>query len=119
MKKCLCICLVLFLLISLSACGAKEQTAQIVRTFEKNLDPVGDIWETYYEMSDGTWCTDSHTYQHCLELAGDFAQITVLGNREDISYNEAFMNLGFSSLSTDYFSPEEAVIVRVEFTAVA
>lgn len=125
MKNILCICLTLLLLLSFSACGPeKEKTPEaqnptVVRTFEESQNGDDYTWVTYYEMSDGTWKTDSHTYKYCLELKGDFAIITVLSNRENISYNEAFMNLGFSSLSTDYFSPEDAVIARVKYNTVA
>jgi len=125
MKNILCICVVLLLLLSLSACAPEEektpeaQNPTVVRTFEESQNGDDYTWVTYYEMSDGTWKIDSHTYKYCLELEGDFAKITVLSNRENISYNEAFMNLGFSSLSTDYFSPEEAVIARVEYNNVA
>jgi hypothetical protein len=123
MKKYLSVCLAFLLLLSLSACAQKEEKASgtlsptVVRTFEEGESGDDHIWVAYYEMSDGTWKTDSHTYKYCLALEGDFAKITVLSNREDISYNEAFVNLGFSSLSTDYFSPEEAAIVRVVYNS--
>ena len=124
MKKYLSVCLAFLLLLSLSACAPKEEKAPgtlsptVVRTFEEGENGDDHIWVAYCEMSDGTWKTDAHTYQYCLVLEGDFAQITVLSNREDITYDEAFMNLGFSSLSTDYFTPEEAVIVRVVYNTI-
>ena len=123
MKKHLSVCLAFLLLLSLCACTPKEEKAPgtlnptVVRTFEEGENGDDHIWVAYYEMSDGTWKTDAHTYHYCLVLEGDFAQITVLSNREDITYDEAFMNLGFSSLSTDYFTPEEAVIARVVYNS--
>lgn len=123
MRKMLQLLFAIILIIAFCGCTPKgtpeAQNPTVVRTFEESQNGDDYTRVTYYEMSDGTWKTDSHTYKYCLELEGDFAKITVLSNRENISYNEAFMNLGFSSLSTDYFSPEDAVIARVEYNNVA
>ena len=121
MKKHLCVGLAFLLIFLLSACAPKEektpevQSPTVARTFEMGENENEHTWVTYYEMSDGTWKTDSYAYKYRLELEGDFAKITVLSNRDDITYSEAFMNLGFSSRSADYFVPEDAAIVRVVY----
>lgn len=127
MKKYLSIFFAFLLLLSLSACALEEEKASevqnptVIRTFDKNLDAEGDFGITYYEMSDGTWKTDTYTYKYCLELSGEIPgsdyvwEFTVLSNREDLTFDDAFWASGFSSLSTDYFAPEDAVIVRVVY----
>ena len=126
MKNILCICVVLLLLLSLSACAPPEEKAQqvqnptVVRTFEENENE--HTWVTYYEMSDGTWKTDNCAYKYCLELSGKVPGtdsvwvFTVLSNREDLTFDDAFWASGFSSNLSDYFSPEEARIVRTNFS---
>lgn len=125
MKNVLCICLTLLLLLSFSACAPEEektpeaQNPTVVRTFEKNENE--HTWVTYYEMSDGTWKTDAYAYKYCLELSGKAPgteadwKFIVLSNREDLTFDDAFWASGFSSDQSDYFSPEEAVIVRTNF----
>lgn len=126
MKNILCICVVLLLLLSLSACALEEektpeaQNPTVVRTFEENENE--HTWVTYYEMSDGTWKTDNCAYKYCLELSGKVPGtdsvwvFTVLSNREDLTFDDAFWASGFSSNLSDYFSPEEARIVRTNFS---
>ena len=116
MKKYLSVCLAFLLLLSLSACAQKEEKASetlsptVVRTFEEGESGDDHIWVAYYEMSDGTWRTDAHTYQYCLVLEGDFAQITVLSNREDVTYDEAF------KASLAYFDGDELIYFGAEET---
>ena len=126
MKKYLSVCLAFLLLLSLSACTPGEEKAPgtlsptVVRTFEKNENE--HTWVTYYEMSDGTWKTDNCAYKYCLELSGKVPGtdsvwvFTVLSNREDLTFDDAFWASGFSSNLSDYFSPEEARIVRTNFS---
>ena len=112
MKK-LLIKSVLFLTLILSlflvsACAKKE--AGIKNTIEGSR-------KTYYEMTDGTFKCDEYTYKYRLEISGRMpsaakdSTFVYLSNKEDISFEQAWKAAGFSSLSTDYFSPEDAVLV--------
>lgn len=125
MKKYLSVFFAFLLLLSLYACAPKEEKAPgtlsptVVRTFE--ADDEEGVWVTYYEMSDGTWKTDTHTYKYCLELSGEVPgtdsvrAFTVLSNREDLTFDDALWATGISSDSSDYFAPEEARIVCANF----
>ena len=112
MKK-LLIKSVLFLTLILSlflvsACAKKE--AGIKNTIEGSR-------KTYYEMTDGTFKCEEYTYKYRLEISGRIpnaakdSTFVYLSNKEDISFEQAWRAAGFSSLSTDYFSPEDAVLV--------
>ena len=112
MKK-LLIKSVLFLTLILSlflvsACAKKE--AGIKNTIEGSR-------KTYYEMTDGTFKCEEYTYKYRLEISGRIpnaakdSTFVYLSNKEDISFEQAWKAAGFSSLSTDYFSPEDAVLV--------
>ena len=74
---------------------------------------------TYYEMSDGTWKTDSHTYQYKLELTGRMhvavkdSTYIILSNTDDITFDQAWKASGLSSNLDDYFKEEDAVIVGI------
>lgn len=117
--------IVLALMVTLCACIPKNgndlggQNLTVVRTFE--ADDEEGVWVTYYEMSDGTWKTDTHTYKYCLELSGEVPgtdsvrAFTVLSNREDLAFDDALWATGISSDSSDYFAPEEARIVCANF----
>ena len=105
------ISLIFTLILSLflvSACAKKEDG--IKNTIEGSR-------KTYYEMTDGTWMCEDHTYKHRLEISGRIpnaakdSTFVYLSNKEDISFEQAWKAAGFSSLSTDYFSPEDAVLV--------
>ncbi len=91
-----------------SACAKKEDG--IKNTIEGSR-------KTYYEMTDGTWMCEDHTYKHRLEISGRIpnaakdSTFVYLSNKKDISFEQAWKAAGFSSLSTDYFSPEDAVLV--------
>lgn len=127
MKKYLCACLALLLLLSFSACGVEgekdpvTQETTVVRTFEMGENENEHTWVTYYEMSDGTWKIDNYVYKYCFALSGEVPgtnlvwEFTVLSNREDLTFEDAFWASGFSSNLSDYFSPEEARIVRTNF----
>lgn len=78
------------------------------------------ITTTYYEMSDGTWKTDQHTYQYRLVITGrlnnaakDITYI-ILSNIENISFEQAWKASGLSSNSDDYFRAEDAVFVATK-----
>ena len=74
----------------------------------------------YYEMSDGTWKTDDHTYKYRLEITGRMpnaakdSTYVYLSNIEDISFERAYMAAGLSSNMDDYFAPEDAVLVAMK-----
>ena len=112
MKKLLVKSISFFILILslflVSACAKKEDG--IKNTIEGSR-------KTYYEMTDGTWVCEEHTYKYRLEISGRIpnaakdSTFVYLSNKEDISFEQAWKAAGFSSLSTDYFSPEDAVLV--------
>ena len=74
----------------------------------------------YYEMTDGTWKTDDHTYKYRLEITGRMSgavkdsTFVYLSNIEEISFERAYMAAGLSSNMNDYFDPEEAVLVAMK-----
>ena len=112
MKKLLVKSISFFILILslfvISACAKKE--AGIKNTIEGSR-------KTYYEMTDGTFKCEEYTYKYRLEISGRIpnaakdSTFVYLSNKEDISFDQAWKAAGFSSLSTDYFSPEDAVLV--------
>lgn len=71
----------------------------------------------YYEMSDGTWKTDDHTYRYRLEITGRTGAavkdttFVFLSNIEDISFEQAWKASGLSSNMADYFKEEDAKFV--------
>ncbi|MBR2667729.1 MAG: immunogenic protein [Oscillospiraceae bacterium] len=107
MKKILLLLLCVLLLIPIAGCAEKPAVKD---TVEGNM-------RTYYEMTDGTWMCDGHTYQYRLEIGGRMPNaakdsvFTYLSNIEEISFQQAYMAAGVSSSSEDYFLPEEAVLV--------
>jgi hypothetical protein len=74
----------------------------------------------YYEMTDGTWKTDEHTYKYRLEITGRMNEaakdstFVYLSNIKDISFERAYMAAGLSSNSDDYFAPQDAVLVAMK-----
>ena len=74
----------------------------------------------YYEMSDGTWRTDTHTYKYRLEITGRMngaakdRTFVFLSNLEDITFGQAWKASGLSSNTADYFEEEEAKLVAVK-----
>lgn len=106
-----------------SGLGQNEGGSDIVAVYEANTDleaiPDGEftIFTTYYELSDGTWSTETQTYKYKLEItgrAGSAVKDTTylyLSNIEDISFNKAMMAAGLSSNTNDYFDPEDAVFI--------
>lgn len=73
----------------------------------------------YYKMSDGTWKTDHDTYQYRLEITGRLnaaakdSTFVYLSNTKDITFEQAWKASGLSSLLSDYFKEEEAVLVAI------
>ena len=79
------------------------------------------IFVKHYEMSDGTWKTDKHTYQYRLEVTGRInnaaSDITFvyLSNVEDISFDKAWKAAGLSSNRDDYFDSAVAILVAMKY----
>lgn len=102
----------------------------VMETFEKTIsaDSFEEwIMHTYYKMSDGTWRVDlvdeetgnvetlSYLYRVVLHdrmpNAAVDSNYIILSNRDDITFKQAYMASGFSSLLDDYFTKEEAMFV--------
>ena len=104
--------LVLALICLLSVVGCSDVPADSVKTIEGNL-------ATYYEMSDGTWQVDGHTYKYRHEITGRLHNAVVdstyvyLSNLEEITFDQAWKASGLSSNTEDYFSVEEAILVEM------
>lgn len=107
-------------------CGCLQKEPSAVKTYEKtdseqafeNDEPV--IMVKHYEMSDGTWTTDEHTYQYRLEITGRMnnavkdTTFIFLSNTEDITFEQAWKAAGFSSNMDDYFDVEVAKFVGMK-----
>lgn len=126
MKNYIACGLILTIILTLAACTASGQEPYVVKTYEKTPDEKMEEYlaastlitnVTYYEVSDGTWKTDDHSYQYRLELTGTLPNseakhtYVVLSNREDVTFDEVWKASGFSSDLNDYFKPEAARIV--------
>ena len=109
MKRVALVPLCIMLVIVFSGCTKK---AAVKNTIEGNM-------KTYYEMTDGTWMCDDHSYKYRLEITGRMPNAAVdssfvyLSNIDEISFDQAYMAAGVSSDSDDYYSPEEAVLVEM------
>lgn len=110
MKKLMIFFLTLFCLFCMTGCLAQEKEVEVLETIKTDF-------ATYYRMSDGTWKTDTHSYQYRLEITGRLnnavADITYvyLSNIENISFAQAWKASGLSSNLDDYFSSEDALLV--------
>lgn len=129
MKKLIFSILLFALVLGLSGC-AQNKDLTIVNTYEQTpsdlIEEYTDneeevTWITYYEMSDGTWKTDEHTYRYRLILTGRLnhavcdTTYTILSNTENITFDQAWKASGLSSNLDDYFKTEDAVIVAVKW----
>lgn len=111
--------------IIICACG-KEKEASVVKTYEiTELEEGAEsddfmIMEKHYEMSDGTWKTDTHTYKYRLEITGRMGSaekdstFIFLSNIEDITFEQAWKASGLSSNMADYFEEEDAKFVGMK-----
>ncbi len=128
MKKIILIIVSFVLMFGISGCS-QDKKPTVKKTFrqtpversEEYADKSEEVTlQTYYEMSDGTWRTADCTYQYKLVITGRLnnavrdTTYTILSNREDISFEEAWKASGLSSNLGDYFKPEEAVFVAVQ-----
>lgn len=108
MKKLMALVLTVVCVLGLVGCG--NQTPERTQTIESDL-------KTYYEMSDGTWECDGHTYKYRLEINGTMPNAKVsstfvyLSNMENIPFEQAYKAAGVSSNLDDYFAVEDAVLV--------
>lgn len=111
--------------VSVSTNGGADKPV-VVETYE--VTPVEEqqskydneefvIQKHHYKAIDGSWVCEGYTYKYRLEITGrtnnaakDVTYI-VLSNTKDISFEQTWKASGFSSLLSDYFLPEEAVIV--------
>ena len=109
MKRIALVLLCVLLAIPFSGCAGK---AAVKSTIEGNM-------KTYYEMTDGTWMCDDHSYKYRLEITGRMPNAAVdssfvyLSNIEEITFDQAHMAAGISSNSDDYFSQGKAVLVEM------
>lgn len=104
----------------------EEKEASVVKTYDvTDSDTAFENDELvtmvkYYEMSDGTWKTDTHTYRYRLEITGRMggaekdSTFVFLSNIENITFEQAWKAAGFSSLMSDYFDEEDARLVALK-----
>lgn len=115
----LCLSLIAASCLALAACGSQNKKNED-ETTNAAAKAVDGNMRTYYEMSDGTWMCDDHTYEYRLEISGRMpnaakdSTFVYLSNIESIPFERAYMAAGVSSNSEDYFSPEEAVLVEMQ-----
>ena len=119
---------VLLLALVLGLCGCSGE-AEVVNTFaatpeelvSERIEQGGEVTtQTYYELSDGTWKTDDCVYQYKLVVTGRLHNAvndityTILSNREEITFDQAWKASGLSSNLEDYFQAEDAVFVAIQ-----
>lgn len=101
----------------------KSVSVMFEQTPEEQIEEKMDnaeyvITKTHYQNDDGIWYADGYSYQYRLEIIGKLNQAVnnityiVLSNNEDITFEQTWKASGLSSLYTDYFKPEDAVIVE-------
>lgn len=75
------------------------------------------ITKKHYYNTEKEWCANGYTYKYRLEITGRMnnaandSTYIVLSNTENITFGQAWKAFGYSSLSTDYFNPQDAMIV--------
>ncbi len=125
-KRWIALVFAMMIALSLAACTKSGTAPEVLKTYEKTPDAKIEAYTTasttvttvtYYEMCDGTWKTDDHTYQYRLErtdmLPNSETKCTyvVLSNTADLTFDEVWKASGFSSDLNDYLKPEVARIV--------
>ena len=100
----------------------------IVKTYmESPSDKTAEYFENgkifttvkHYQLSDGTWKTDSFNYKYKLILTGRLnnavkdSTYEILSNNPDITFDMAWKASGLSSNTDDYFKEENAIIVAI------
>ncbi|MCI8694224.1 MAG: immunogenic protein [Lachnospiraceae bacterium] len=124
MKKVIGMAITALILLSLPGCSKEEPS--VVKVYEvTDSELVEEYLEKdelvtfvpYYEMSDGTWKTERHTYLYRLEITGKKhnaakeSTFVFLSNTKDITFEEAWRASGISSYSGSYFPEEDAIFV--------
>ena len=124
MKKIVAVILLSVMLFSLIGCSQKE--VSVIKTYDvTDSELTEECFENnelvtrvkYYEMSDGTWKTDDHTYQYRVEVTGRMnnaakdSMYVFLSNTKDITFDQAWKASGLSSNIDDYFKEEETKLV--------
>ncbi len=75
------------------------------------------ITKMHYYNTQKEWCAEGYTYKYRLEISGRLnnaqknTTYIVLSNFKDITFDQTWKASGLSSLMSDYFDPEDAVIV--------
>ena len=111
MKKLISFILVLVCIMGLIGC--EKRTPERIKTIEGNL-------KTYYELTDGSWECDEHTYKYRLEISGRMPNAAVdstfvyLSNQKNISFEQAYLAAGISSNLNAYFAVEDAILVDMK-----
>ncbi len=114
----------------LTGCGAlAPKTASVIHAYEVTDPELSEEYfeddklvtmVRYYEMSDGTWKTDDHTYQYRLEITGRMggaakdSTFVYLSNLPEITFDQAWKAAGLSSNMNDYFDPADTVLVEMK-----
>lgn len=103
-------------------CGGKEETALLSYDPELSAQPMtillGDLGNPI-PHEDGSWEENGLSYSSNIELTGSIpgtegnATFTVLTNRDDITFEDAWKASGLSSDTTEFFDPKDAVIVKM------
>lgn len=124
----MCMLLLSFTLIIAGCSSAKEnnEPPHVVETYDvtdtslmKEYFKEGKIvtYVKYYEMSDGTWKTDEHSYRYKKELSGrmpnavkDTTYIILTNEEGNITFEQA-MKSKISSNDKDFFDKEKTIIV--------
>ena len=124
----MCMLLLSFTLIIAGCSSAKEnnEPPHVVETYDltdsslmKEYFKEGKMvtFVKYYEMSDGTWKTDEHSYRYKIELSGrmpnavkDTTYIILTNEEGNITFEQA-MKPKISSNDKDFFDKEKTIIV--------
>lgn len=127
MKQVLIVVVLFVISFCWTGCARNESEPYVVKTYERNVEEAISnpdfneevVYHTYYKMSDGTWKTEDHTYQYRLVINGRLHNAVkdttyiYLSNFEDISFEQAWKASGLSSLTTDYFKTEDAILISM------
>lgn len=105
---------------------AKDNIQNVAKVYEVTPNEVAKkymqnskivITTRHYELNDGTWKTDTHSYKYRLEITGRLnnavkdSTFLILSNTKDITFEQTWKASGLSSNINDYFKPETAIIV--------
>lgn len=101
------------------AFGARFKETRVDNFDSGPVETVYGNMKTYYGNTDGTWQVDGRLYRYRLVITGRMPNtpgdttFVYLSNLEEISFERAWRAAGYSNSSTDYFLPEEAVLVEL------